>query len=89
MNAMVQVEERDYGVAAKVKTRSRDGEIIPRSDRLGLAYQIQWNVRARGRDARVVEDDDGREIAVVVELGDAPDSEFCEAAGALLEAASW
>lgn len=89
MVARIVVEEGDYAVIARVPATDANGEEVPRSDRISTALQVAWGVEARcGRAVQVIEDETGP--AAVVELGDAPESEFEETAGAILEiAASW
>lgn len=83
------VEERAYGVAARVLTTPPEGgEEIPKSDAVLAAYRIRERVRESGFPAVVVDDEDGG-VAVLAELGDADDEDYCEAAAAMLEAASW
>lgn len=89
MMSRVVVQEEGYAVVARVADKDEQGERLPRSERLAAAMRLAWSAEARcGRPAHVVEDEQGP--AAVVELGDAPDSDFEETAGALLEiAASW
>ncbi len=85
MSLRTVVEEREYGVVARIGATDDADEEVPRSDQLAAAYRLQWSC---ARPSQVIEDDEG--IATVVELGDAPDSEFEEVAGRLLEEAeSW
>lgn len=83
------VEERAYGVAARVLPTGENGEELPKSDRVLAAFKIQERVRDSGFPASVVDDEDGG-VAVLAELGDyADDEDFCQAADAMLQAASW
>ena len=77
----IRVGEEAYGVVARV-----EGEY--RSDRVIGAMRLHQRLREKGRDSEVVEEDDGA-VSVRVHLGDAPESDFEEAAGDLMEAASW
>lgn len=77
----VRVGEEAYGVVARI-----EGEY--RSDRVMGAMRLHQRLRAKGRDSEVVEEEDGA-VSVRVHLGDAPESDFEEAAGEILEAASW
>lgn len=89
MQSRVVVQEEGYAVVARVAGRDENGEELPRSERLATAMRLAWSAQARcGRPAQVVEDENGP--AAVVELGDAPEADFEETAGALLEiASSW
>lgn len=89
MQGRVVVQEEGYAVVARVVDKDEHGESLPRSERLATAMRVAWSAELRcGRPAQVIEDEAGP--AAVVELGDAPDSDFEETAGALLEiAASW
>lgn len=89
MDQKADVEERDYAVAAKVRTTDDAGEQLPKSDRLLVAYRICEEAAKRfGRKATLVEEEPGIYVAVL-ELGDASEQAFDEAAGALIEASSW
>lgn len=82
------VEEREYAVVARIGARDENGEEIPKSDRIAAAYRICEKARNSSKfPAEVVEDERG--VVALVHLGDAPDADFEEAAGTLLEAASW
>lgn len=84
------IEERDYAVAASVPENDENGEALPQSDRLAIAMRVSWEVeRATGRPSVVTVDDDGHDVAAVIELGDAPEEEFEEVAAHFMEAASW
>lgn len=88
MQHRVVVQEEGYAVVARVSGTDENGEEVPRSDRMATAIRLVWSAQARGRNAQVREDEEG--VAAVVELGDAPDSEFEETAGTLLGiASSW
>ncbi len=82
------VEEREYEVIARVGNRDENGEEVPRSDRIAEAIRI-WNEAKRRSQhpAEVVEDENGP--GVVVRRGDAPEPEFEEVAGVLLEVVGW
>lgn len=78
------VSEDAYGVTARIADLDERGEELYRSDKLGTAYEIASRVKACGRACEVRESDGA--VLVACDLGDAPDSEFEEAAGALLSA---
>lgn len=85
----VLVQEEGYAVVARVAQTDENGEQLPQSERIATAIRVAWTAEQRcGRPVKVVQDEDGP--AAVVELGDAPEAEFEETAGTLLEiAASW
>lgn len=89
MHRRVVVQEEGYAVVARVSETDEHGEELPRSERLATAMRVAWTAEQRcGRPVRVVSDEKGP--AAVVELGDAPEADFEETAGTLLEiAASW
>lgn len=89
MHRMVSVQEEGYAVVARVAAQDENGEELPRSERIATAIRVAWSAEQKcGRPVRVVSDEQGP--CAIVELGDAPESEFEETAGALLEiAASW
>lgn len=83
MSIRAVVEEREYEVVARLEG---DGdEETPRSDKLAAAYRLGWE--ARMKTPHPVDVVDGDVPSVVVRIGDAPDAEFDEVAGILLEAA--
>ena len=84
-----EIEEREYEVVARVSDVDEFGEELPKSERLAAAYRIAGTASRRSRfPARVLEVE-GEGISACLHLGDAPDADFEEAAGALMEAASW
>ena len=89
MHRKVFVREEGYAVVARVSETDEHGEELPRSERIAIAMRVAWSAEQKcGREVRVVSDEEGP--AAIVELGDAPESEFEATAGALLEiAASW
>jgi hypothetical protein len=78
------VGEEEYGVVATIPPDPEDLH----SDRIAAGIRISMVMRARGREASVVPEDDGA-ISVRVPLGDAPESEYDAVASELLEATSW
>jgi hypothetical protein len=78
------VSEEEYGLVARFP--AEEGEF--RSDRIAAALRVSMSLTARGRESSVVPESDGA-VSVRVPLGDAPERVYEEAAGDLLEAASW
>lgn len=76
---LLDVSAEEYAVVARVSKTTETGERIPRSDRLAAAMLFASAAEARcGRETRVVESDDGDEVAAVIDLGDASEEAFEE-----------
>lgn len=79
------VVEEAYAVVARIVPEEPESF---RSDEVAAAMRISEVLRARGRRPEMVTADEG--VFVSVFLGDeAEEAEYEEAAGELLEAASW
>ncbi len=78
------VSEDAYGVTARVSDTDENGEPLFRSDKLGTAMVIANRVKQCGRACEIRESDGA--MMVAIDLGDAPESEFEEDAGALIAA---
>jgi len=82
------VEQREYEVAARPSRTNEAGEEVPKSDRIATAIRVAQHASSSGYPARLVDEEDG-EVSAVVELGDASEEKFEDAARVMLEAASW
>lgn len=80
------VSEGAYEVTARFTAQDDSGEIVPKFDRLVYAETVAARMRASGRACEIV--DDAGDVAVSVQLGDAPEEEFDTVAGLLIEALS-
>lgn len=77
------VTEETYGVHARIDATG----VEYRSDEIAIAMRISERLRDLGRRSEIASGADG--TVVQLALGDAPERDFEEAAGEMLEAASW